>query len=517
MASKRYLFVVSALWALAIVLQTGIWTTTDAAEPTSGGTLTIGTTGQVLGFDPFTTKTSTYETTMVGGMIFGTSFGLDEEGHQYPSQALSVEPSEDGKVWRVKLRPGMRFSDGSPYDADAIAKHWTRILDSSRNQAFLNYVVPYKEVVAVDPVTVDFRMNFPWPAFVPGLSFNAFFGWVMPPEHEASAGPDLNREPIGAGPYMLQEWNQDGGMVLTRNPYYWDKAAQHFDKIVIKFIPDENSRYAAVQAGDIDISAGTISGSFQQIQDARKNPHLQVVTQPATGAFTIQFNMAVPPFDDVRVRQALAYAIDRNADKKVILSGEGDMAKSFWGPASPWHCDVEYPEYDPEKARNLLKDYGKPVKFTLQLPPWPIAVLLGELYQSFWKKVGVDVELVQVQVGPSYIGPVFAGKYQAVGWDVPDLPDPDTQVYAVFHSGSGANTTHTKDPILDDALDRGRTSMDPEARKTAYCDFAREYNKALPALLRVQHAYYAIANKKLHVSHNLAFGRFWPAEDWWKK
>ena len=193
------------------------------------------------------------------------------------------------------------------------------------------------------------------------------------------------------------------------------------------------------------------------------------------------------------------------------------MAKTFWGTASFWHCDVEYPEYDPVKAQNLLKDYGKPVKITLQLPPWPITVLAGELYQSFWTKVGIETEIVQVQVGPSYIGPVFAGKYQAVGWDVPDLPDPDNQVYAVFHSGSGANTTHTNDPILDDALDRGRITMDPQARKAAYCDFAREYNKFLPALLADQHTYYALANTKLHVSRNLGFGRFWPAEDWWEK
>jgi peptide/nickel transport system substrate-binding protein len=225
----------------------------------------------------------------------------------------------------------------------------------------------------------------------------------------------------------------------------------------------------------------------------------------------------VPPFDDVRVRQALAYAIDRNAYKKAILSDEGTMAKSFWGANSPWHCDVEYPEYDPAKAQSLLKDYGKPVKFKLQLPPWRITVLVGELYQSYWKKVGIEAEIVQVPVGPSYTGPVFAGNYQAVGWDVPDLPDPDRQVFPVFHSGSGANLTHTNDRILDDALDRGRFTMDTQARKTAYCDFAREYNKYLPMLLAEQHVWYAIANAKLHVSANLGFGRYWPAENWWEK
>jgi ABC-type transport system substrate-binding protein len=487
-------------------------TSAFAEDPKRGGTLTIGTTFQVLGFDPFTIKTTTFTTVMVGGMIFGSLYGIDEKGQQYASQALSAEASEDGLTWRVKLRPGMRFSDGSPYDADAIAKHWARVLDVSRNQAFAEYIAAYKEVVAIDPLTVEFRMKYPWPAFGPLLSYDNFIGWVMPAQHEASAAADLNRKPIGAGPYMLEDWNQDGGMVLVRNPHYWNPDAQHFDKIIVKYIPDENSRYAAVQAGDIDVTSGT----QQQIQDARKNPALQVVRQEATGAFYTLFNTAQPPLDDLRVRQALALAIDRTAYKKVILSDEGDMAKSFWGKDSPWHCDVDYPEYDVAEAQRLLKDYGKPVRIKLQVAAFPIAVLVGELYQSFWKKVGVEAELVQVQVGPSYTGPVFAGNFQAVLWDAPDLPDPDRQV-SPFRSGAGANVSHANDRILDDAIDRGRTAMNADARKAAYCDFAREFNKDLPGLLGDQHIYYAIARAKLHVSPKLTWGRYRPAEDWWEK
>jgi peptide/nickel transport system substrate-binding protein len=500
--------------ALAYVLVLGAAPTAfAAADAKRGGTLTIGTPAQVLGFDIAVTKTSTFESTMVGGMIFGTLFGLDATDHAYPSTALSAEASKDGTVWTIKLRPGVRFSDGSPYDANAVAKHWTRILDPERSQAYIVYVSPFKEVVAVDPLTVEFRMKHAWPAFASWLSFNNAFNWVMPAQYEVSAEKDMNRKPIGAGPYMLQEWNQDGGMVLVRNPHYWNPDAQHFDKIAVKFVPDENSRYAAVKNGDIDITFGTM----QQVQDARKIPSLQVIKQQGTGAFTLQFNTSAPPLDDVRVRQALAYAVDRNAEKNVILSGEADMAKSLWGAGSSWHCEVDYPEYDPAKAKALLESYGKPVKITLQVPAYPIGVLIGELYQSFWQKVGVETEIVQTQIGPAYVGPVFAGKYQATLWDSPDLPDPDTQVYAVLHSGSGANVTRTNDPVLDEALDRGRVSMEPVARRAAYCDFSRELNKFVPFLLRNQHDYYAMANGKLRGITHLRFGRYWPADGWWEK
>ena len=314
------------LYALALLAVSPSCASADD-QPKRGGILNMGIAAKILGFDPFTTKSMNYEGAMVGGLIFGNLYSLDAAGHQIPSQALAVETSDDGLVWRIKLRPGMRFSDGSPYDADVIAKHYARVMDKSRNQAFTLYLTAYKEVVAVDPLTVEFRLNHPWPAFGPLLSYNNFVAWAMPPQHEAT-GADLNRKPIGAGPYMLEDWNQDGNVVLVRNPNYWDSAAQHFDKIVIKFIPDENSRYAAVKAGDVDITGAT----FEQAQDARGNPSLQLMTDKGTGSGTLQFNTMMPPVDDGRVRQALAYAVDRAVVNKVIFAGEGDMAKSFWGP-----------------------------------------------------------------------------------------------------------------------------------------------------------------------------------------
>jgi len=460
MASIRHPFVRPALAALAIVLPASVAMTAGAADAKRGGTLTIAIESQALGFDPVVTKTTTYATVMVGGMIFGTSYGLDAAGKEYPSNALSVTPSADGTVWTTQLRPDLHFSDGSLLDADAVVKHWTRVLDPERSKAYIDYVSPFKEVVATGPLTVEIRMKQPFPALATSSAFNGFLSWIMPAKYEADHDQDMNRKPIGAGPYMLQEWNQDGGMVLVRNPHYWDPDAQHLDKIVVKFIPDENSRYAALKNGDIDFAFGPL----QQVQDARKNPALQIIRQQATGAFTTIFNTAAPPLDDIRVRQALAYATDRAAYRKVIMSDEGEMATSLWGPGSPYHCDVTYPEYDAAKAEALLKEYGKPVKISLDVPAFPIGVLIGEFYQSYWKKVGVETELVQLQIGPAYVGPVFSGKYQAALWDSPDLPDPDYQVYAVLHSGSGANVTRTNDPVLDAALERGRVAMDHAAR-----------------------------------------------------
>jgi peptide/nickel transport system substrate-binding protein len=325
-----------------------------ASAQTRGGTLTIGIEQQVVGFDPVVTKTTAFQTVMVGGMIFGTPLGLDATDHEYPSNAVSVTPSPDGMVWTTKLRPDLRFSDGSPMTADDVAKHWTRVLDPERSKPYADYLSSFKEVVAVDPVTVETRLKHPWAAFASQIPFNGFLNWVMPAKYEATAEQDMNRKPVGAGPYMLSEWNQDGGMVLVRNPHYWNPGAQHFDKIVVKFIPDENSRYAALKNGDIDFTFGPM----QQVQDARKNAALQVIKQRGTGAFTVQFNTSAPPLDDVRVRQGLAYAIDRAAERKVILSDEGEMATSLWPAGSPWHCDDVIRSSQGSKSSQGLRQAG---------------------------------------------------------------------------------------------------------------------------------------------------------------
>jgi ABC-type transport system substrate-binding protein len=161
-----------------------------ANAQTRGGTLTIGVEQQVVGFDPVVTKTTAYVTVLVGGMIFGTSYGLDASNHEYPSAALSFTPSPDGTVWTTKLRPGMRFSDGSPLEANDVARHWTRVLDPEHSKAYIDYVSPFKEVVAIDPLTIEWRLKHPFPAFETSSSFNSFLNWVMPAKYEASNEQD---------------------------------------------------------------------------------------------------------------------------------------------------------------------------------------------------------------------------------------------------------------------------------------------------------------------------------------
>jgi ABC-type transport system substrate-binding protein len=473
------------------------WRPCVAAEaPRDGGSVIMATGAQVQGFDPLTTRAANRETTMAGALVFSKFFALDENGGRVPDLATALDSSADGLTWRLTLRGGLKFSNGAPLTARDVAHHFQRILDPSKNQAFAAALGALREAVAIDDVTVEFRLAYPWAPFPSIFAADSFLFWTMPTEHEDSAGPDLNRRPIGAGPYMVTEWKQDDSISFEKNPNYWNPKAQHLDKIVIRFLPDPTARFAAVRTGDIDIFYEPLG---KQIVEARSDSSLRVVEYTGTGAYTLNINTSSPPLDDVRVRQALAHALDRNVELKVAFDGVGQLAISFWGPGSAWHCpDVGYPEYDPEKARALLKDYGKPVKVVLQSQPTPTLAISAQLYQSFWQKVGIETEIRNLQGGPAYINAVLRGDYQIAFWEVADVPDPDFQVYQAFFSNSGGNITRINDPKLDEAIQTGRRSLDIDVRKRAYCDFSKQMAQQMPIMLRRQSIYFAITRPRVH-------------------
>jgi len=467
-----------------------------AAErgPRDGGTIVMATGAQVQGFDPLNMRAANRETIMAGALVFSNFFTLDDKGERTPDLASALDGSPDGLTWRLTLRPGLKFSNGVPYTARDVVRHFQRILDPTKNQAFAAAIGELKEVVAIDDTTVEFRLAYARAAFPTIFSTDNHLIWAMPAEHQNSAGPDLNRRPIGAGPYVMTEWKQDDSITFEKNPNYWNPKAQHLDKIVIRFVPDPTARFTAVKTGDIDIFYEPLG---KQVNEARNDKTLKVVEYTGTGASTLNINTSSPPLDDVRVRQALAHAVDRNVELKVVYDGAGKLATSFWGPGSVWNCpDVVYPEYNPDKAKALLKEYGKPVKVVLQAQP--TQSVPAQLYQSFWQKVGIETEIRSIQGGPSYINPVLRGDYQIAFWEVVDVPDPDFQVYQAFFSKSGGNITKINDPKLDEAIEAGRRSLDIGVRGKAYCDFSKEMARQMPIMLRTQSNYSAITQARVH-------------------
>jgi len=485
----------------------------QAAEtPKRGGVLRIGHSTQVQGFDPFTISAPNFATGSVATLMWQRSYQPTRDGQWVSYTTVDRSIADDGMSVRWKMLKGLKFSNGEPFTAHAVAAHWTRMLDPKRNQAFAKYLSMLKEIVVVDDETTETRYNFPYPpAYLAGRT-NSFMAQVMPPEYVKKMGRDVNRKPIGPGPYMIDNWKASSSVTLVRNPHYWDKSKQYLDQIIFKQIPNMQARMNALKAGDIDVA---ISMLEKQAVAAAKDGNFDVLAYPASGAAVTFMNTAKAPFDDIRVRRAIAHAVDRSVIRKVIYAGQREMATDLWGPSSEWHCkDVGYPEYDPEKAKALLKEYGKPVKFSLTTSTTAIGLLAAQLYQSFWQKVGMEVDFRQVQVGPQYIGEVVRGQYDMAFWRVADLADPDYQVYSNFFSKSGGNFTKTKNEAIDKALTTGRRSRDIAKRKQAYCEFMKEMNRHMPILLGGRTTYFVIARKGVMNLPMLHQGYFRAAEVW---
>src|ERR1700720_180216 len=275
-----------------------------------GGSITVGLELDIPGFDPL--KVGVYDTSTetAAAAIFDTLTTLDDKGEAQPKLALSWTHSDDFKTWTFKLRPGVKFHDGTPFNAEAVKANFDRQKDPANKCRCAFYIAGIKDAQAPDELTVVYNLNDPavnFPAIITIQSSN----WVIQsPTAWKTKGDDYNRNPVGTGPYILKSWAAGDRMVLERNPDYWNKGRPYLDRLILKPLPDAQSRFASLQSGEADI-VWDDEYDPGNIQKAQKDPKMTVHTSAGSGAQVYAFNTKVAPFDDVRVRQALVMAIDR--------------------------------------------------------------------------------------------------------------------------------------------------------------------------------------------------------------
>ena len=473
----------------------GGWASPASAQK-QGGSITVGQELDIPGFDPL--KVGVYDTSAetAAAAIFDTLTYLDDKGEPQPKLALSWSHSEDFKTWTYKLRPGVKFQDGTPFNAQAVKENFDRQKDPANKCRCAFYISYIHDVQAPDELTVVYNLNDPSvnaPALASNPSANSV---IQSPTAWKTKGDDYNRNPVGTGPYILKSWNAGDRMVLEKNPDYWNKGHPYLDRIILKPLPDAQSRFASLQSGEADI---VWDDEFDpdNIQKAQKDPKLTVHTYTGSGAAVTAFNTKTPPFDDVRVRQALVMAIDRKKWSQAVTNSLSRPASNPYGDGSWVKCkdDGALP-YDIEKAKALIKDYGKPVEFKMLATATPRGRANGQVLQQFWKQVGANMEIEQVD--QATIPPrAFMRQFQMTPWRIIDLADPDPQMYANFHTGSPVALANYSDPELDRLLEHARSTADVDARIEDYCAISRLINKAAIWFWSFQNTYYAISSSKL--------------------
>jgi peptide/nickel transport system substrate-binding protein len=230
---------------------------------------------------------------------------------------------------------------------------------------------------------------------------------------------------------------------------------------------------------------------------ARKDPTLKVLDYVGSGAAVYAFNTKVAPFDDVRVRQALVMAIDRPKMSQALSNGLSRPASNPYGDGSWVKCkdDGALPT-DPAKARELLKEYGKPVNFKMLVTATPRGRATGQVLQQFWKQVGANMEIEQVDQA-TIVPRAFQRQFQLTPWRIIDLSDPDPQMYANFRTGSPVALANYSNPELDKLLEHARVTADEAQRTEDYCAASRLINKEAIWFWTFQNTYYAIIKAKV--------------------
>ncbi|MBX9462236.1 MAG: ABC transporter substrate-binding protein [Aquamicrobium sp.] len=398
-----------------------------------------------------------------------------------PSLAESWEISEDGLTYTFKLREGVTFHDGTPFNAEAVKFNFERMLDEEHPfhdtgpfpLAFFFSAVD--EVTAVDDTTVEFKLNEPFAPFLSNLAYPT--GLIVSPAAVEASGKDYGRNPVGTGAYKFEEWQGNQRVVVTRNEDYWDGAPAP-EAIVFRPITDANTRVAEMLSGGLDIMVEVPPDSVAQFRDA---PDFQVHEQAGPHVWFLILNMKEGPFAEKAVRQAANYAINKESLVTDVLQGTAEVAAGPTPPAFAWAYNEEvqpYP-YDPDKARELLAEAGydgEEITFYVteggsgMLDP----VAMGTAIQADLAAVGMNVK-IETYEWNTFLGQVNPGLEGKA--DMAEMAwmtnDPDTLPFltlrtAAFPSEGGFNSGYYSNVEVDELLNQARVSTEPEERATLY-------------------------------------------------
>jgi ABC-type transport system substrate-binding protein len=443
-----------------------------AAGPKPGGTLSIGLAQDPAIVDPI--RTGTFTERQLSTPVYEPLFDIDPSGKAVPFLAESFTVSDDVKTWRIKLRPGIKFHDGTPLDATAVLANLERTSNPANRCRCLPQMADFKEWKAIDALTVEIVLKTP-NAALPTMLADAPGIMVSPTAFKADP-QGIGTKPVGTGPFKFVEWVRNSRFVVERNPDYWQTGKPYLDKLVFRGMQNTETREAAFKSSQTDI---ILQPSMHFISTMKGDKRHQVLSPAGFGTEGVYMNAKKPPLDDIRVRWAVAHAMDRELINRTLGFGVPTLAYSPFGKgmASVKQPVADYPKYDLAKAKALLADYGKPVAFSLSYNNTPETRHLAQSLQEMWAKAGMKVELTPFDQN-RLVQNMSSKQFDATIYRYTGRADPDANTYPFFHSkfaeiNPSANYGAYANKRLDELLEQGRSTFDASKRSEIYSEFAR--------------------------------------------
>ena len=456
----------------------------DEGEPQAGGTFTFAAFAEIDGLDPVSLRGYASNGGIPGEALYDTLLKIDAESGEPVPHMASLEPLDEGvgQQWEMVLEDGIEFHDGTALDAEAVAFNIRRHQDPEAGSQFITQVGSIADIEVVDDLTLHFELAHPWAAF-PSV-FTHVVGMIASPTAVEEHGEDYNQNPVGAGPFEFVSWTPDDELVLERNDDYWRDGLPYLDRWVQRPMTDEQARLAAAESGEVDVAFQSFLTSA--LISTAENDHLELIELYGDMGGGMMLNTQSEHLEDVRVRQAIAHLLDYEAIGQVTNDGQiPEDVRGVFRSDSPWYSGVEWPETDPEEAERLLTEYREDtgveeIAFSIQTLPERRG--FAELMQQMLRGGGLEVEVDILDVS-ELIPAVFGGTYEATIWSLPHPMDPDLQLFQNFHSSSPQNSPQLENDELDEALMRGRTTLDEDERRDAYAEAERILAEEQPYIM----------------------------------
>jgi peptide/nickel transport system substrate-binding protein len=469
---------------IAVAVAAGLLAPADPAEAQKrGGTLTIVRPTDPVSLDP------NLETTAPGAWVYFNMLEglltLDTKMQVQPSLATSYEVMSPTRV-RFKLRPNVKFHDGTPLNAAAVKFTYDRALKGTPPARWASLAGSLAGAEVVDDLTVDIVTREPYGPVLRTLAMYCM--GIVSPTAVGKLGADFSRAPVGTGPFKFVEWKTNTHVIIERFPDYWgDKAL--LDRVIFKVVPEEGARMIALQTGDADM---VLFPSPAQLPALRKDAKFAVHETTGIRVVFAGFHAGMPPLDDVRVRQALLHAVDRKAIVENIMEGSAGPAMGVLAPGVFGYKDMQldklYP-FDRAKAKALLAQAGwtpgpdgilqkggqrLSLSWLTARGRYPKDGEITEAIQAMFKDVGVEAKVQVLEwaaVFTQFRGNPLNHHMFTLGW-VTSNADADYSLYALFHSKqvppTGWNTSRYGNPRVDAAVEQARRSLNQSEREKLY-------------------------------------------------
>lgn len=406
-------------------------------------------------------------------MMLEGLFGFDKDMKVVPVLAESYTANNAATEFTIKLRKNVKFQDGTDFNAAAAKANLDRLADQTQKLKRNTLFNMVSKTDVVDDYTIKITLKSPFGAMINTLAHPA--GMMISPKALKEYGKDVAKHPVGTGPYKFKEWIPGTKLTVVKNDNYWGTPAQ-YSSITYKAIKEDGSRVAMLQTGEADFISPVPT---TQVEKLKADKNIKVQQSPSIIVRYMSMNVTKKPFNDLKVRQALNYAIDKKAFGQIVFNGFVDPLKSIIAPNTQFYSEQKSYDYDVEKAKSLLKEAGYPdgFKTTLWLGNNSTSIKVGEFIQQQLAKVGVTVSVVP-QESATLSNRLFATPKDKSevelyygGWS-PSTGDADWGIRPLLAEESlppaSYNTAFYINKESDKYIQAALQTSDPKARADAY-------------------------------------------------